>query len=548
MACPTLITQNTSGVPPPAFDSFQQVTVENITKMIMSSPSKSCKLDPLPTWLLKVPEVLKTLAPIITQVVNISLSTGIVPSALKSAYIQPTLKKQGLDLEDKKNYRPVSNLAFLGKLLEKAVAKQLSHHMSENHLHDCLQSAYKPKHGTETALIKIKNDIDLAMNKGQGVLLLLLDLSAAFDTLDHSTLLNRLSSDVGINGTALNWFKSYLSARTQRVIIDSVLSDPVDLTVGVPQGSILGPLLFLIYILPLGKLIDQFNIKRHGYADDTQLYTYFSLNDPQSLSQAMLNIEKCVTAVKEWMTLNKLKLNDSKTEFLLISPKYHYQKLMKLDPCIRVGNTTIKPTKWVRNLGAIFDANMTMVAHTNMVTRSMHYHIRRIAKIRGHLDDATASRVICALVTSRLDYNNSLLAGTSKANLNRLQLAHNCAARLLTRSKKMAHMTPILQDLHWLPVPQRITYKIMVLVYKILHENDTPIYLQELLQKYTPARSLRSKEQYKHLCIPRSRNIYGDKAFARFAPWTWNGLPEALKLKPSCNSFKKTLKSHLFLC
>ena len=201
-------------------------------------------------------------------------------------------------MDDMRNYHSVSNLAFLSKVLERVVARQLLKHMSCNQLHDPLQSAYKACHSTETALLRIKNDIDTALDQRHGVLLLLLDLSAAFDALDHDILLKRLTTEIGICGRALDWFRSYLSSRKQRVSINGALSDPSHLTVGVPQGSVLGPLLFLVYVLPLRRIIDSFHVQRHGYADDTQLYTYFTLADTASLSSAIERMTKCAAAVQ----------------------------------------------------------------------------------------------------------------------------------------------------------------------------------------------------------------------------------------------------------
>jgi len=489
---------------------------------------------------------MEVLFPHITAVVNASVSSSQVPSCMKEALIKPLLKKEGLDPKDTRNYRPIANLPFLSKVIERVIAKQLQDHMHKHHLHDPLQSAYKPRHGTESALLRIKNDIDSALDKGQGVVLLLLDLSAAFDALDHNILITRLTEEVGIQSSALEWCKSYLSARTHRVTLNNVLSDPAQLTVGVPQGSVLGPLFFLIYILPLRRVIEAFSVQRHGYADDTQLYDYFSLSAPSGLTSTLHNMESCAASVRAWMTKNKLKLNDSKTELLIITPKYHLNSILNTDPVIHIGSTEIRPVKSVRNLGAHYDAIMNMDCQTNTVVKSMYYHIRRISKIRNHLDNDTAASTTNALITSRLDNNNGLLAGTSKGNIRRLQLAQNASARLLTRTKKYDHIEPILKQLHWLPVEKRIKFKQLVQVYKALNDNQYPQYMKELFQKYTPSRSLRSSNVHQKLCVPRSRNAYGDKAFAKSAAVAWNALPDTLRSAPTLNRFKSVLKTHLF--
>ena len=240
---------------------------DDIAKLIASSPAKSCRLDAIPTQLLKEEPVLNVILPIVTNIVNNSLATGIVPANMKRALITPILKKKGLDINDLRHYRPVSNLPFLGKLMEKVVASQLTTHMNMYNLHDTNQSAYKKCHSTETALVKIKHDINIAMDQDCGVLLILLDLSAAFDTIDHTTLINRLRC-LGIKDHVLQWFSSYLHNRTQQVTVSGFQSDPLPLSIGVPQGSVLGPMLFLIYVLPLQTIFEKHQVTYHAYADD----------------------------------------------------------------------------------------------------------------------------------------------------------------------------------------------------------------------------------------------------------------------------------------
>ena len=191
-----------------------------LLKLIKQSPTKPCILDPIPTSLVKNSDMLDVLLPLLTKSVNDSLSSGDVPVSLKQAAALPLLKKQGLDSEEMKNYRPVSNLPYVSKLREKVVANQIMTYMYSNDLHEPLQSAYRPGHSTETAMLKIKNDIDVASDQGDGVLLVWLDLSAAFDTIDHKIMLSRLKFYCGrhITGNALKWFKSYMENRTQTVL------------------------------------------------------------------------------------------------------------------------------------------------------------------------------------------------------------------------------------------------------------------------------------------------------------------------------------------
>ena len=263
---------------PPTFSSFQVVTDTEVLKFIKESPSKTCSLDPCPTHIVK--QCIDILLPSLTKLVNLSLKNGIFPNPFKQAIVTPLLKKSTLSKEDFKSYRPVSSLSFLSKLVERIMAAQIRSHMDSPDLGNTFQSAYKLGHSTETALLCIKNEIHLSLSKGMPTALVLLDLSAAFDTIDHDTLLSCLSSRFGFAGSALKWFRSYLQDRFQSVKIGSSLSNLFKLKFGVPQGSVLGPLLFSLYTTPLGQVIRKYTrVRYHFYADDTQLLIHLSPAD-----------------------------------------------------------------------------------------------------------------------------------------------------------------------------------------------------------------------------------------------------------------------------
>ena len=210
------------------------------------------------------------------------------------------------------------------------------------------QSAYKSGHSTETALLSIKNDFHLSLSRGEGTALVLLDVSAAFDTIDHSTLFGCLLDWFGVGGSTLKWFSFYLTERYQSVKIGSTLSDLQKLLFGIPQGSVLGPLLFSLYTSPISTLICKHKgINFHFYADDTQLYVHLS---HMNASVAVDKLNRCLQDVKEWMSASKLKLDPDKTEFILFDSKKQRERLNACFPIDILGNP-LHPTESVRNLG-----------------------------------------------------------------------------------------------------------------------------------------------------------------------------------------------------
>ena len=261
---------------------------------------------------------------------------GCVPDAFKSAVVTPLIKKPNLPSNDLKNYRPVSGLSFISKLVECVVAKQLLEHIHVHNLDNPYQLAYKASHSTETALLYIKNEVHLSLSRGESTGLVLLDLSAAFDTIDHSTLLSCLQNWFGVSGCVLKWFTSYLTDRYQSIKIGSTLSDVCKLLFGVPQSSVLGPLLFSLYTTPLNLIISRHKgIKFHFYADDSQVYIHLS---QKNASAAFEKLNRCLDNVKEWMSTSKLKLNPNKTEFIIFGSKRQWDKLKACFPINILGN------------------------------------------------------------------------------------------------------------------------------------------------------------------------------------------------------------------
>ena len=313
---------------------------------------------------------------------------------------------------------------------------------------------------------------------------MLLDLSAAFDTVDHRILLHRLEHQVGITGIALTWFHSYLSDRSFSVQLGQFSSPPSPFACGVPQGSILGPILFLLYMLPLGPILSKHNISFHTYADDIQLYLPLIPNS--NTFQPLLD---CLTDIKSWMDTNFLNLNEDKTEIIIFD--------QHLAPQCNTPDSLISNIRSsAKNLGVIMDSAFKFQKQISSVVKTSFFQLRLLAKVKPYIPPKQLEIAIHSFISTRLDYCNSLYTGIDQYSLKRLQLVQNAAARMLTGTKKFDHITPVLASLHWLPVKQRIDFKVLLFAFKSLN-GLAPSYLTELLERHKPNRTLRSA----HKCL-----------------------------------------------
>jgi Reverse transcriptase (RNA-dependent DNA polymerase) len=435
-------------------------------------------------------------------------------------------------------------LSFVSKILERLINIRLTEFMNKYSLLPKTQSAYREHHSTETALVRIHNDIVTAIDHGDVCALVLLDLSAAFDTVDHSILLDVLQTRFGVVDNSLTWIDSYLSDRTQQVCIGQDRSKIFPMPYGVPQGSVLGPKQFIAYTEDIVGIFDRLDVTHHGYADDTQGLVRSS---PSDIKKIVSTLEEMVNDVGSWCASRRLQLNASKTDLIWFGMPSSLSKLDPNDMKLSVGNATIIPNEVVRDLGFYFDSKLSMQQHISRVTKICFFQLRRLRPIRRQLGRHVAQRLVSAFVLSRLDYCNALLAELPASTLAPLQRCQNAAARLVLNLKTSDHITPALIELHWLPVKQRIIYKICLLVYKSLSDL-APSYLRELLIPLSaiPSRSSLRSSSSSDLSVPATRLRFGDRAFAVSGARQWNRLPGDLRTIPDVTNFKKQLKTYLF--
>ena len=524
----------------PLLRKFAPLTEKQTALIIKQMKSKTCELDDIPTNILK--KILPIVCPLITKIVNMSLTNEEFSTKWKTAVVRPLIKKIGLELI-KQNFRPVSNLVFISKIVERAMLLQLSQHCQDFNLQPDYQSAYRPDYSCEMAVLKISNDILWAFEKKSITALVAIDLSAAFDTVDHAILLQVLNAKFGITRQALKWFNSYLSDRSFKVVIGDKYSKPHSLTVSVPQGSCVGASIFNLYCSTLHEIIPK-DLTLSRFADDHSVRRSFRADSSTDEAETNWTLEECMLNIKSWMDSMHLKMNPNKTEFIYFGSKPQLNKC-KVES-LKVSEDLIPRADMIRYLGVYMDAHLNYKHHITKKCKAAVINYFRIRSIRPLLDVKTTAHLCLSLCISHLDYCNSVLYGLPETTLNRFQRNQNMCARLTLRRGKRGSIMECLKELHWLPIKQRIQYKILTLTHKCVNKIG-PKYLQDLIHLRPPTREgLRSAKKTNLLVRPMTKcKTFADRSFSLGAPVLWNALLDTLRTL-SFLRFKKELKIHLF--
>ena len=515
---------------------FEPATEDEIRGIVKEYGIKCSPEDPIPAALLKMSDM-DLFIPIWTQLVNLSLREGSM-QCLKNGILLPLIKQldEIMDKENDKNYRPVTNLQFVGKLIERVVNKRLNEHMRKYDLESDFEHGYKEGHSTETLLLKAVDDLLISCDNGLPSIVMLLDLSAAFDTVDQLKLVQILEEEIGIEGTALKWFVSFLTGRTQRVKVRGAYSEVGDLLYGEAQGSVLGPPLFNIYIRSLKKQVEPSGFSIYGFADDHQLIkTFLPVLQIQALDG---DINKCFELITDWMDSFFLRLNATKTKILVIGPSSVRNTVVVQGTFI--GKSCIRFVDSAKNLGVILDNELTFKEHVEKVVKQCFGIIRKLSKIRAFLTYEQLRTAVSAFIFSRLDYCNSLFFGISEELLNKMQYVQNCAARLVKGKNKSFRGSTLefIRGCNWLRVRERIIFKISLLVHKCLY-GVAPKCLKELFVYAGSKRTMKLRHE-------TYNSSYGSRCFRRVAPKIWNLLPLTIRCEKDVTMFKKGLKTFLF--
>ena len=381
--------------------------------------------------------------------------------------------------------------------------------------------------------------------KTGGTMVVLLDLSAAFDTVDHDLLLRIFQNCFGIMGTALQWYDNYLRPRRMKVCVNGTYSKELNLKYGVPQGSCSGANNFVAYCAPIEDIVKE-PVSINGYADDHSLRHTFNPNSSVDESQCVRDLQISVQDIAKWMTSMQLKLNCDKTELILFGSRQQLLKCKTRE--MELDGNLISMSQYVRYLGGGLDSTLSFKKHINKAAGVAMANFFRIRGIRKYLNRDACQTLLLGLCISHLDYANAILYGLPDVDINKLQCIQTMCAKLVLNHKKSDSATEALKELHWIPIRLRVTFKLLMVVHRCLH-GDAPKYLKDLLIRMpAPERNLHSSIDTERLIIPRTKlKTFANRAFSVAGPVEWNRLPLRIRHIGSYEHFKKEVKTHLFI-
>ena len=515
--------------------TFRSITTGDVQRIIRSLPSnKAPGCDKVNAKILK--DSSPVIAPILTSLINDSFSLGSFPLQWKKAEIVPILKSG--DSEEPANTRPISLLPILSKVCERAAHSQLVNFLDSSNIIHQMQSGNRKFHSTETSLLYFTDELLNNMDHRKMSVIVLLDMSKAFDSIRHDLMLRKLRN-VGLSELACAWFESYLSQRQQVVKIQDTLSSPLPLTVGVPQGSILGPVLFALYVNDLLRVPK--HCKPMGYVDDTKIFLGFPSNKLQDVISA---VNEDLKEIVSWCCRNSLLINPDKTKLLYVGVPQLMRTLPATLPSATILGTEIKPVTVTKDLGVHIDCYLNFNEHITKTASDCMFKLTRVNRIKHLLDRSTLIYLIKAFVFCKLFYCSTVWSNTSNDNIKKLQLVQNYACRIVTGLKKYDHITEALKSLKWLNVKKKLLFNDLVMVYKCIN-NLTPNYLCERFKQRSEIHQ-RDTRQKSELTLPKCRIAAGQRAFAVRGAKSFNFLPKFIRDTESLSGFKRRTFKNIF--
>lgn len=515
--------------------NFSCVSHDMVKKIFNSLKSKAVGNDNIGRVMLVY--LIDQILPTITHIINYSLNTSVFPNEWRKAHILPLPKVSNPSLPN--DFRPISILPFLSKVIESVALKQLTQYLKDECLLNPLQSGFRAGHSTTTALVKVTEDIRHAMNNSLVTILVLIDFSNAFNAVDHDLILAALSR-LNFSPPSVNWFSSYLKGRCQLIRNGEDRSDWHNIDAGVPQGGILSPLLFSLFInLLSSNLISNY----HFYADDLQLY-YSTSTD--NLSHAINVLNDDLISLYNWSESYGIKVNPNKCQAIIVGSSRQLTKfdILKL-PSLFYNNAAIPFSPSVKDLGVIIDSNLSWTAHIQEVSRKFYSSLHPILRLKNFLPHQTKISLVNTLLLPIIFYADTCFLDLSEDLLNKLDRLLNTCIRFIFNLRKYDHVSKYRTKLNWLPIRERRSIRILCLLFNILNDPNAPEYLKQHFTLFSDChdRQLRSSQNLT-LKMPTHRTSFLENSFAVEAVRLWNALPEVIRKSTNIVMFKRLTQNY----